>query len=115
MNVSAVFDAMNRMSDIAHIAFEHRQVSTDIANVMRECGSCKLWMTRKCKREVHSMATGRYSGPSMRSVICGAFEPSAGAHAKVEFLTNRLGEIKARLDALTPAPSSAAGEAGLPK
>jgi len=101
MNASALFDAMERLGDLAQISRDYRTATTALNNVMRQCGNCALWMTRECGREAHNNKTGQYSGPSCQAIACGAFTPTAFAHQQVAMLTARLAELKARLDATT--------------
>lgn len=72
-----IWDWASRLSDQVAKAHKTRTLIAQIVELKTTCGSCNLWMTRSCPREVHDNRKGRSSGPSCRAIKCEKFVMSS--------------------------------------
>lgn len=72
-SIDAIFDAAMHASRLAGLADERRRLRRAIIEAQIACGSCRLWMTRRCPREVRDAQRGRWRGPHMNALKCGRF------------------------------------------
>ena len=62
MDVNKFFDNINKSSLKKHKFFKVRELKETINSIQKECGSCKMWMTKQCPREskIHKVSFGEF-------------------------------------------------------
>jgi hypothetical protein len=88
-----VWDWASRLSDATQKAHEIRELQSKIRRMQNECGSCSLWMTSSCPREVHDNRRGRSSGPSCSAIKCSNFIMDSSHATMIQSATIRLEEL----------------------
>lgn len=90
-----IFGWADRFSEQVHRADRMRKIRIAIHETEVQCGSCEKWMTPACPAEKHSNKTGRWTGPSTKTIKCGQFEMKNWDKKNIEGLRAELAKLEA--------------------
>lgn len=92
-----IWDWAAQLSARRHLVTKARELAEDIRYTTR-CGSCRLWMTKGCPREVHDNRRGRSVGPSMKAAVCASYDEKPTETARRAELQQELDGVVAQLE-----------------
>ena len=72
-DLNGIWDWAKQLAHLSEKRHRMREIDSQLKNISSTCGSCALWMTRRCPRE-QILPNGRKSGPSMNDSKCLKFE-----------------------------------------
>lgn len=96
-NGQELWEWAGRFSEHIHRVDRQRRLQQQLRELQRECGSCRLWMTRECSREAPNGLTGYSKGPSMSAPICSQFVMSAASVASQRVWESELVTIEQQI------------------
>ncbi len=96
-----VFAFANSFSEIIHLKDELRKSTRNMADILSTCGSCRMWMTKSCKKERHNNTTGRNYGPSSETIKCSDFAISQLSAKSVHLIEIKVTDLQKRLEKAT--------------
>ena len=96
-----VFAFANSFSEIAHLKDELRKSTRNMTDILSTCGSCRMWMTKACKKERHDNTTGRNYGPNSITIKCGEFEISQLSAKSVNTAKLHIADLQQKLQKAT--------------
>jgi hypothetical protein len=94
-----VWDWAANLSDRVALVARHKEIRAAILDAESTCGSCSLWMTSACPREVHDNRKGHKVGPSCKSPKCAGHVMQSWDVQRIEGLKTELSQIETKLQA----------------
>lgn len=92
-----IWDWADRLSDRVQIVDEIKRLRLQLHNARTTCGSCDMWMTKACPREVHDNRKGRSQGPSSMAIKCDRFSISRSSATSAIAAEEKIAELQRRL------------------
>ncbi len=93
-NGQEIWDWATRVSSNQQRAIKAESLLKSYVSISNECGSCALWMTKQCPKEINNNGTGRSSGPSCTSPTCSKFDITPSSKKILEQKLRELTTIK---------------------
>ncbi len=92
-----VWDWAARLSDRVQAVDEIKRLRVQVNNALTTCGSCTMWMTKACPREVHCNKRGTSQGPSSMAIKCDRFSISNSSAKSAELGEAKIAQLQQRL------------------